>query len=103
MSLQIEIEGMELTDALDAFLHKSLATVERRWGDRITHVRMYVKDENSPEKSGVDKHVTLEARVAGLDPIATHALAPEAYDAITGAADKLERAMTHAIERRERR
>jgi len=103
MSLQFEVEGMELTDALDTFLRKSLATVDRRWGDRITHLRMYVKDENSPQKSGKDKRVTFEARIAGLDPIAAHATAPEAYDAISGAADKLERAMAHAIERREHR
>lgn len=103
MSLQIEIEGMPTTDALDEFVRKALSKVDRRFADRITHVRMYVKDENSTSKAGIDKHVTFEARVAGLDPVAANDKAAEAYDAISGAAHKLERVLAHAIERKDRR
>lgn len=103
MQLEIEPERLDVTEALEQHVRRSLSTVDRRWGDRITRVTLYLKDLNSQQKGGVDKHCTFEARVAGMDPLIAEDTAADAYDAVKGAADKLERVVEHALERREGR
>lgn len=71
-----------------------------RFADRLTRVEAFLKDDNSEVKGGAkDKVCTLEARLAGLDPIAVNHAAPELDLAIDGAVEKLERAMERAIAR----
>lgn len=103
MQLELEGEHIQISDAMESHVRKCLSTVEKRWGDRLTRVEMHLKDINSKNKGGVDKHCTFEARPAGLNPLTAEDTAEDAYDAIKGAADKLERVLEQAIERRERR
>lgn len=91
-------EGVQHSDALEAHLRKKLQGVERRWGDRLTRVEAFCKDENA-DKGGQDKHCTIEARPAGMDPVAVSAQADDWYATVGQAADRLEKALERRLER----
>lgn len=99
--MQIEIESgqIDISEAFRRHIIDSLDGVERRWGDRLTRVTMYMQDINSATKGGVDKRCTLEARPAGSDPIVVENVADDAYVAVKGAVDKLGRALANALDR----
>lgn len=82
------IEGGErltqfVTTAIDAKLH--------RFGGQITRVEVHLSDENGHKSHGNDKKCVLEARPAGLQPVAVTHLAATLDQAIHGAVEKLER------------
>lgn len=71
-----------------------------RFQDRITRVTAHFADENSSEKNaGDDKRCSLEARLAGLQPVATTHFAPTVRDALAGAIQKLDNKLTTIVER----
>lgn len=93
MHIQINpADGIEVSEAFAAHIHKALETVEKRFGDRLTRVEAHLKDLNGP-KGGVDKHCMLEARPRGLDPVTAEANATDAYDVVREAAGKLEKVL----------
>ncbi len=97
--MQIQInpgEGLSVSEALKAHIHKSLESVERRFGDRITRIEAFLKDVNGP-KGGVDKQCVLEARLRSLEPEAATGLEEDAYDAVKAAADRLEKVLERRI------
>jgi ribosome-associated translation inhibitor RaiA len=81
------IAGIEsdLTDAL------------RRFGNQITRVEVYFHDDNGPKKTGDDKSCTLEARLAGRQPIAVTHEAGNLRQSIDGALHKLERMLDRQL------
>ncbi len=100
MQIEFESENLDITHSLQAYARDKLAKIEKRWGDRITRLRVYLKDTNST-KGGADKHCTMEARVAGIEPVAAESTAVEAYSAIKSTVDKLARALEHELASRE--
>lgn len=61
-----------------------------RFGDQITRVEVHLSDENSDKKSGTeDKRCLLEARLAGLHPLAVSDQAETMDQAVDGAIEKL--------------
>ncbi|MBX2991107.1 MAG: HPF/RaiA family ribosome-associated protein [Bacteroidetes bacterium] len=64
-----------------------------RFSTRVTRVEVHLGDENSHKTVGDDKRCLMEARLAGLQPIAVKHQAPTLELAIDGAAAKLERAI----------
>lgn len=63
-----------------------------RFAEQITRVEVHVNDENS-HKQGIDKRCMMEARLAGLQPIAVHHDAATVEEAVSGAVDKLEKSL----------
>jgi ribosome-associated translation inhibitor RaiA len=55
------------------YTHDKLAAKLKKFGNRITAVTVWLKDENGT-KGGVDKSCRMEARVAGLEPITVQEL-----------------------------
>lgn len=103
MELQINPgKNFSLTDAIDSYIRRKLDGVERRFGDRLTRLEVYLKDVNGP-KGGVDKCCIMEARPAGMEPIAVEGRAADGYDAIRSAAAKLDKALANRIGRLEDR
>ena len=92
MQIEIETSNLEFTQALQEVVQKSLERIEKRWGERLTSMHVYIKDTNSPSKGGMDKHCTFETRPAGLNPVTVGDTAVETYEAIRSAAKKLEHA-----------
>jgi hypothetical protein len=70
-----------------------------RFADRITRVEAHLSDTSSHKLKGDDKRCLLEARLAGLQPIAVSHLAPTIEIAVTEAADKLHRAIESKVGR----
>ena len=85
------IEGnSELAQQFKTLLENSL----ERFGDKITRVEVHLSDDNSDKKFGTeDKHCLLEARLAGLQPLAVSHQAATTEQAVDGAVDKLMRSI----------
>ena len=100
--MEIEIntaEGVQRSEALDQHIHSKLQRMERIFGDRVTRVQVFLKDVNA-RKGGVDQSCTMEARAAGLEPIAVEATEADMYLSVRDAAGKLEKAVEHRIGRK---
>ncbi|MHB8864246.1 MAG: HPF/RaiA family ribosome-associated protein [Pirellulaceae bacterium] len=91
------IEGSaELTRRVEAVVEGALG----RFGDRVTRVEVHLSDTNSSQKSGdADKRCVMEARVAGLKPIAVSDDGASLEQVLDGAADKLEKTLRRALGR----
>ena len=65
-----------------------------RFSSQITRVEVHLSDENSGKKFGTeDKRCLLEARLAGLQPLAVSHQAATMELAVDGAVDKLMRSI----------
>lgn len=99
MELQINPgHGVHISEALERHVRESLTRVEHRFGDRLTRIEVHFKDVNGP-KGGIDKQCAMEARPAGAAAVGVSCQAQDAYDAIKGAAQKLEKAIEHRTAR----
>ena len=74
------------------------AAVEH-FSDRITRVEVHLSDTNGAKHGDHQKRAAIEARVAGLKSVAATHEAPNMMLAIEGAADRLKRALQHALGR----
>ena len=75
-----------------------------RFGDRITSVEVFISDENGINKKGDDdKRCVIEARLAGLKPIAVRSHAATFDEAVSDCTEKLERLLDHRLDRLEDR
>lgn len=85
------IEGNEqLTEQVKAVVADSLD----RFGDQITRVEVHLSDENSDKKSSPeDMRCLVEARLAGLQPLAVSHQGATMEQAVDGAVDKLMRSI----------
>jgi ribosome-associated translation inhibitor RaiA len=72
-----------------------------RFADRITRIEVHLSDTNGPKHGERSKRCVMEARVGGLRPVATSDEAPNLLSAVEGAANKLKRALEHALARRD--
>jgi ribosome-associated translation inhibitor RaiA len=83
-----------MADYLESVVTETLG----HYGEHITRVEAHLSDANSPAKTNTDEiHCTLEARLAGLDPVVVKERARTAHQAIHGAVRKLERAIAGAL------
>jgi len=95
MIIQINTDGniegdQELAQQIRARLRSSLEHVS----ERITRLEVHLSDENSDKKFGTeDKRCLLEARLAGLQPIAVSDQAATVDEAVDGAVGKLVRSI----------
>jgi ribosomal subunit interface protein len=82
------------SDKLRSYVETLVGDVLGRFQDRITRVQVHLSDENGRAKSSDnDKRCTMEARVAGLKPIAVSEQAASLDQAINAAADTLEKSL----------
>lgn len=74
------------------------------FGEHITRVEAHLADEKSHIKASPDEiQCTLEARLAGRNPIVVKDRAGNAHQAIQGAVGKLRRAITAGLEKNDPR
>jgi len=99
MELEINnAEGVERSPALEEQVQQRVGRLERRYGDRLTRVRVFLKDVNAG-KGGIDKVCTMEARPAGRNPVVVEAQDADLYRAVRDAEGKLEKALEHRLAR----
>jgi hypothetical protein len=72
--------------------------IAQRFSGRLQRVEVYLRDVNA-HKGGVDKRCSIEAHLAGLQPVAVHADAASIEESVSGAAEKLTRALEHTLGR----
>ena len=99
MQIQINSGDRETRGVNKEAIRNEVRNAVERYQDRITRVEVHLKDVNGP-KSGNDKQCTMEARVAGLDPMAVTADSDDLWTAIVDAAGKLQRKLQSDLEKR---
>ena len=88
-----------LTHLVESTVHHAL----KHFGDRITRVEVHLSDVNAHKSGPTDKRCLMEARPAGLDPVAVSDQAAAFDDAVKGAAQKLKRALDASFGREKKR
>lgn len=99
MQVQINSDrNIHADERLAEFVRDTLTHKLDRFSDHLTRIEVHLSDENSSSKNeGNDKRCLLEARPQGLEPIAVTEFAPTVGQAVTGAADKLQRKLSSVI------
>jgi ribosome-associated translation inhibitor RaiA len=93
------IEGHEaLANQVSSVVEDALNEVS----DRLTHVNVYLSDQNSDQKVGNDaRRCVIEAHIEGHQPLAVTHQATTLNQAVDGAAEKLTHLIEHTLGRLE--
>ena len=89
------VDGAKFIEFVEAEVHDALD----RFGERITRVEVHLNDVNAHKGGGADARCLMEVRIAGQKPLAVTEFAPSVGQAISGAAEKLERLVDHTLGR----
>ena len=73
-----------------------------RFREDVTRVEVHITDENAHKGGSDDKKCVMEARVEGMQPTTVTHNAGTVAEAITGAAQKLRRALDSSLGKRNR-
>jgi ribosome-associated translation inhibitor RaiA len=84
---------------LTSHVEQVVSTTLERFGRQITRVEVQLSDINGQKSRGNDKRCLMEARPAGLQPIAVSHVAATVHSAIDGAVERLERALEKSFGR----
>jgi ribosomal subunit interface protein len=71
----------------------------RRFLPQLQRVEVHLADENSHKSADNDKRCTIEARLAGMQPLAASANGANLHQAVDGALDKLVHQLDHKLGR----
>jgi ribosome-associated translation inhibitor RaiA len=85
---------------LDDHVQSVVSNALHRFGEQITRVEVHLSDNLGQKSADGDNRCLMEARVTGLQSIAVSDHAASLHQAITGAGDKLKRAVDSAMGRR---
>jgi ribosome-associated translation inhibitor RaiA len=88
------------SEKLGAQLDVKVRAALDRFADRITRVEVHLTDVNGRKPVGDDKRCTMEARIAGRQPLSVSHDAPAVALAIDGAAAKMSRALESVFGKR---
>jgi len=100
--MQINIntdKTIQRSQGLDEHVETAVKAAVERFGEHITRVEVHLSDENSQKSVDGGNRCMLEARVTGYQPIAVTNHSNNLHQAISGAADKLKRAIDSALGR----
>ena len=87
--------GIENKDSLERWASEFLNDALARFGHDVTRIEVQMSDTSTSRSGAQDKRCTLEARIAGHEPVvATHHAASQ-DEAFRGATQRL----THVLER----
>ncbi len=101
MNIQIHAVNVGSTDNLEPRVRDEVEHALRGLNGRVTNVTVHLRDTNSSSKGGTDKHVTIEAHIAGLPVVAVTSEDADMNVALTNAMSKLEHAATHKAGKRD--
>jgi ribosome-associated translation inhibitor RaiA len=90
---------IERHQGLDDHVATVVKAAVSRFAEQITRVEVHLSDENSQKSVDGGNRCLLEARVTGYPPIAVSDHSVHLHSAISGAADKLKRALDSALGR----
>jgi ribosome-associated translation inhibitor RaiA len=90
---------IERHQGLDDHVQSVVSAAVQRFADQITRVEVHLSDDNSQKSGDGGNRCLLEARVTGYQPIAVSDHSVHLHQAITGASEKLKRAIDSALGR----
>ena len=99
MILQINASDVQSSDALRSHVTQAVEGALRHLADRVTRVEVHLRDDNAGKSSAFDKRVTMEARLAGHQPLVVEHATDDLYKSISEAAGKLGRAVQTKFDR----
>lgn len=100
MQININTDStIERHQGLDDHVNTVVNAAVQRFSENITRVEVHLSDKNSQKSVDGDNRCLMEARVTGYQPIAVSDHANTLHQAISGAADKLKRAVDSALGR----
>lgn len=94
MNIQIHAVNVGATDDLEDRVRDDVTHALRGYADRITSVTVHMREVNGHKGAG-SKHVTVEAHLAGLPPIAVNSEDVDMGRALDNAMTKLSHAAEH--------
>lgn len=98
--MQIQINTDKTIDrhsGLDEHVQSVVSNALHRFGEQITRVEVHLSDNLGQKSADGDNRCLMEARLTGLQPIAVSDHAATLHQAISGATDKLKRAVDSAV------
>lgn len=98
--MQINIHSdtsVEKTDALSRHIQAVIETALKRFAGQVTRVEVHLSDRNAHKSEDGESRCMLEARLAGMEPIAVTERDATLHQAINGASEKLKRAIDSAL------
>jgi hypothetical protein len=100
--MQVQVHTDNHFTGREALVSQVEAEVEGtlgRFEDRLTRVEVFIGDENGPKHGSDDKRCLMEGRLAGHPPVTATHHAATVDAAVQGAAEKLERAIEHVLQK----
>lgn len=100
--MHIEVRTDSHIQGREALVVRVNATVEAalgRYREKISRVEVHLRDENGPKSGGDDIRCAMEARLDGHKPSGVTHNASEIDDAVSGAAQKLQRVIESTLGR----
>jgi ribosome-associated translation inhibitor RaiA len=104
MKIQVNTDrNIDNDDRLQEYVEQVVTESLSRFAERLTRVEVHLADVNAQKPGEDDTRCMLEARLAGRKPTAVTHHASNVKDALSGATDKLTRALEREIGRLEKR
>lgn len=100
MIVQVNAGDVESSQALTDHCNDAVDSALRHVASQVTRVEIHLHDDNANKSAADDKRCTMEARIAGEQPLAVDHASDDLYKSITEAAGKLGRAVKSKIEKR---
>ena len=101
MQVQVNTSnGIENKDSLERWASDYLNDQLARFNQDITRIEVQLRDTNSGRKGGDDKRCTLEARIAGHEPVVATHDAGSQDEAFRGATHRLIHALERVLDKR---
>ncbi|RYJ41352.1 HPF/RaiA family ribosome-associated protein [Flavobacterium beibuense] len=92
MQIQINTNNhVEGHERMETYFREVITNSLKRFEDKVTRIEVHVGDENSHKSGDADKKCTIEARIAGMQPVAATNHANTLEKAIDGALDKIKK------------
>lgn len=100
MQIQVNTDNhIEGSAELESMVEQDVSAAFGRFEPQLTRVEVHLKDANSHKTGDRDKQCVMEARLAGLKPVAVTHEAATLPEAVDGAIDKLKRALDRTTSR----
>lgn len=99
MIVQVNAGDIQSSQALTDNATEAVESALRHVIDKVTRVEIHLRDDNASKSASNDKRVTMEARIAGQQPLAVDHASDDIYVSISEAAGKLGRAVKNKLDK----
>ena len=101
MRIGTNVQGFEMTEAIELFVQDEINLALDRFRDEVIAVDVFMKDINGP-KGGIDKQVLIRARLRNRQRIALETTHDNLYAALKGGIRKCKRAIRRSLRKSRR-